>query len=123
MTEAEAIENALLAAANGITSFTVYISVTFGYLAAAYFVGRNLTRAQVAIFNSLFVFASFSCLLSLDANLVTQAVAISQAPELYPDRITNQAGFWRIYMDALLAAGILASLYFMFAARRSGETP
>ena len=123
MTEAEAIENALLASGNAITSFTVYISVTFGYLAAAYFVGSNLTRAQVVIFNSLFVFASLSCLLSLDANLVTQSVATSQAPDLYPDRMTNQAGFWRIYMDTLLAAGIFASLYFMIAARRSKETP
>jgi len=122
MTEAEAFENALLAAANAITSFTVYISVTFGYLAAAYFVGPNLTRAQVAIFNSLFVFSAFSCLLSLDANLVTQSAAIAQAPVLYPEGLTNRAMFWRIYMDVLLAAGIFASLYFMIAARRSRET-
>ena len=122
MTEAEAFENALLASANGITSFAVYISVTFGYLAAAHFVGPNLTRTQVTIFNSLFVFASFSCLLSLDANMITHAAAVEQAPNLYPDGLTNRAGFWRIYMNTLLAAGILASLYFMIAARRGKES-
>ena len=117
MTEAEAFENALLAGSNGITSFAVYISVTFGYLAAAYFVGSNLTRTQMVIFNSLFAFASFSCLLSLDANMASLGVAISYTRGLYPEGMTNQAGFWRIYMDTLMAAGILASLYFMISAR------
>lgn len=57
MTEAEVIELVGIHGANAITSFTVFISFTFGFLATAHFVGRSLTSAE-SIATSLLYFAA-----------------------------------------------------------------
>jgi hypothetical protein len=65
MIDSDAFELVLLASANAVTSFTVYITFTFSYLAAAYFAGRELTSAQAGIVSSLYVFSSLSCVLNM----------------------------------------------------------
>jgi small-conductance mechanosensitive channel len=121
MNDAEAFEVALLAAANAITAFTVYITFTTGYLAAAFFVGRKLTFTQAAIFSSLYVFSAISALLAMNANLISQSAAIAQSPS-FPRGLINQSEFWLYYMSVLLVVGIVASLYFMWSIRSSEES-
>jgi hypothetical protein len=121
MTEAEAYELALMASANGVTSFTVYITFTFGYLAAAYFAGKHLTRNQALIVSALYVFSALSAMLNLLSDLDFYGTALSHAPTLAPQGALNGSEFWSIYMTVLLGAGIVASLYFMWSIRRGND--
>jgi hypothetical protein len=43
---------------NGIAALAIYLSLVFAYLAAAYIVGKDLTRTQVSILNALFLIFS-----------------------------------------------------------------
>ena len=40
---------------NSIAAMAVYLTLVFAYLAAAYIVGKDLTRTQVSILNALFL--------------------------------------------------------------------
>lgn len=40
---------------NSLAAMALYLTLLFAYLAAAYFVGKDLTHSQVTILNSLFV--------------------------------------------------------------------
>ena len=40
---------------NSIAAIALYITLVFAYLAAAYFVGKDLSRSQVTILNALFL--------------------------------------------------------------------
>jgi hypothetical protein len=40
---------------NSIAAVALYITLVFAYLAAAYFVGKDLSRSQVTILNALFL--------------------------------------------------------------------
>ena len=122
MTEAEAYELALMASANGVTSFTVYITFTFGYLAAAYFAGDKLTTSQVVTVSALYLFSALSAMLNLISDLDYMGTALSHAPNLAPEGALNGAEFWTAYMSILMGVGILASLYFMWSIRRGGDT-
>jgi len=123
MTEAEAFELTLLASANSVASFTVYITFTFGYLAAAFFVGKDLSRTQAVIVSALYVFAALSALLNLWSDLEFYSLALSNLPDAVSQSGLNSPTFWRTYMGLLLSLGIGASLYFMWSIRvaRSDE--
>jgi hypothetical protein len=121
MTEAEAFELTLLASANTVTSFTVYITFTFGFLAAAFFVGKQLTRPQAVIVSALYTFAALSAFINVLSDLEFYAAAISHMSDPVSQGGINTPEFWRAYMSILLGAGIVASLYFMWSIRRDGE--
>ena len=121
MTEAEALELVLLASANAVTSFTVYITFTFGYLAAAYFTGKNLTTAQTFILSALYVFSALSAMLNFFSDMTFYAKALSYTEQALSDDIINSPDLWNTYMGILLASGILASLYFMRTVRHGDE--
>ena len=93
VTEAEAFEIAQLASANALTAFTVCITFTFGYLAAAYLVGTNLSRTQVVILGCLYVLSATSCVLAHLGYLEAQGAASAQAPTYYPVSMVNDSGF------------------------------
>ena len=40
---------------NSIAGMALYLTLVFAYLAAAYFVGKDLTRSQVTILNAVFL--------------------------------------------------------------------
>jgi len=121
MTEAEAFEMAMMAEANGITSFTIYISFTFGYLASAYIVGKKLSLPQSIIVSALYVFSALCALLNVMSDLDYISKAWSYAPRVNPEGVINDPEAWKLYMCILLTSGILASLYFMWSMRRDSR--
>ncbi len=54
MTEAELLDNAIMAWSSDVTTFSVSITIISGYLIVAYIAGAALTRSQVTIINGLF---------------------------------------------------------------------
>lgn len=120
MSEAEVIESAFIMGAGAISCFTVYLTVIFAYLAAAYLVGAELSRFQVAVLSGLFV----------AAEIITTAICCASVLgwekliEVHPSILTTIAfftfGAWHVYMAIMLATGIFVGLYFMHDIRRHG---
>ena len=117
MTEAEAFELALMASDNAVTSFSVYITVTFGYLAAAYVAGAKLTTYQVIMVSCIYVVSAVSALLNLLSDVQFYEAALRAAPTVAPQNGLTSPDLWTTYMSILLSIGIFASLYFMHTIR------
>jgi hypothetical protein len=98
---------------------TLYLTSTSGFLLVAYLVGARLTPQQLAVVCGLYLaFALVATYLTIGYGLrgifyATQLKAISPATPLYS---TNAVP---IALAVVLLLGILASLKFMWDARRS----
>ncbi|MFP6781870.1 MAG: hypothetical protein VCB59_09250, partial [Gammaproteobacteria bacterium] len=54
MTEAKILNTVVEYGDAVLSDMTVYLTMVFGYLATAYFVGKNLSRFQVIVVSSIF---------------------------------------------------------------------
>ena len=94
------------------TALTIYITIISGYLVVAYLVGDKLSRFELIIVSTLFVF--FSVFISLGTNsFFIGAITYSQNSSLgyeYPD--AARLVFW------FQLIGIGASLWFMVNRRK-----
>ena len=120
MTEAELWELNAIYIMSGINAAAMYLTITFAYIAAAYFVGAKLTRLQVGLISGLYVFAATSamigCVLFLRRSVTFQEMLEPRA-EAYGRELITNLGYWSGYMGALLLLGIIVSLYFMYDVR------
>jgi len=104
---------------NSLAAIAIYITLVFAYLAAAYFVGKDLTRTQVSILNALFV--TFSIINAFGVAAYTNGgvqLAIRSG-------LTNPANVFapRLWVAPTVAIalliGILMCLKFMWDLRHS----
>jgi hypothetical protein len=102
-----------------ISSLSVYFSLIFGYLLAAYFVGANLTRAQSVILTLLYlssIFLNRSGFLSIQLGGRDLNMGLMELnPDARPVFLFSDAGI--VFAIAVSAALIVASLYFMWSVR------
>ncbi|WNC72026.1 hypothetical protein RGQ13_18185 [Thalassotalea psychrophila] len=118
MTNAETLELIALYANNALTSFTIYISFTFGFLITAFIVGAKLTHYQVFVVCALYVISVGSMAISLIVNMQVW-VAIKESHATIIDELPLANGtFWITYMCIVLMGGILVSLYFLWDIRQ-----
>jgi hypothetical protein len=124
MTEAEIWELAIITADNAMTAFSIYLTVTFAYLAAAYLAGAKLSRLQTVLISGLYMFAASSGLLVCVSHtyraMTLQNMLVAKS-ETLATAFAVGGGFWTIYMAVLLSAGMVVSLYFMYDIRRKVE--
>lgn len=123
MTEYELGEVISNAASNGMTAFTVWLSIASGYLLLAYSAGSNLTTIQASIISVLYVVCSaiFSALTMIFCFRASLLAGMKST--LFPDSVLP-LGYSQSITDAvlmglamILLGGILASLYFMWTIR------
>jgi hypothetical protein len=100
-----------------------YMTVLFGYIAAAYFVGSDLKRAQLWVFTGLYIFWQVWIIVLLVVRGVGVRLTNERLGELMlgaprADDIPAGAASWLSgsLVLALLAA-LAASLYFMWTVR------
>ena len=101
---------------NTQTAFSIYLTLTFAYLTAAYFAGAKLSRFQAFAISGLYSAGAAIALMSC----VNQLMYFSAVLEEYPDIAARSAvsgDFWIYYIAPLLAVGIVVSLYFMWDIR------
>lgn len=122
MTEGEAIEAAIGAAAVVFSCFVIYISFTFGYLVTAYFVGDKLTRFQAIAATGLYLVAAGFMILVMIA--WTQGMlAITDSTKTTLDAVPLlRRGYWVEALFFLCGTGVLMSLYFMWDVRRQSPS-
>jgi hypothetical protein len=122
MTEAESLEIVAIYIQNAHSAFSIYVTVTFSYLATAFFVGSKLKPYQAVVATGLYVYAAVSAILAEVANIQVWSAAASQSTVLNSVSLID-AELW-IYMNtALMSFGVLASLYFMWQVTRPDAEP
>jgi hypothetical protein len=117
MSEAESLELIALYTANAITSFSLYISFTFAFLVAAYFVGRDLSRFQAITISGLYFVAAISGSLSLFASVHAWVVIKRSTATVFNTVPIYNETLWLVMMPIILVLGILISIYFMWDVR------
>jgi hypothetical protein len=119
MTEAELLETSQFAFSNSLATFTIYVTLLSGYLAAAYLVGSKLIGSQIAIINVLYSLVMLT--------LMAACVSFSQvgyensflALELSTRRNVGPLPFVTELAAIIMIFCYLASLKFMWDIRRS----
>ena len=117
MTEAEAIENIALYGGNAAMSFTIYITFTFGFLAAAFFVGSDLTRFQAIAAVGLYTTAGGGAVISMVTYIQGAGAIMNNTPTFLDMLPLYNMGLWMYVLSAISMAGTLISLYFMWGVR------
>ncbi len=121
MTEAELVEAWGLFLGNSQTAMALYLSILSGYLIIAYLIGRKLSRTQVIILSTMFLFASAFCTLVLTTWWQRALEFALEAQAINPERtVTNSQEGVRM-VAVLFSLGILSSLYFMWNVRHSED--
>ena len=119
MTEAEALEVAGIWSGHILTAFTIYISFTFAYLVAVFYVGARLTSIQAFFASALYAFAAASSVLAQIGYMQTQFRILNEVPTLLDGVfLVTEGDFWIPYMGIMEFAGILLGIYFMWSIRR-----
>ena len=98
---------------------TIYFTLVSAYLAVAFLAGSNLTRIQLFIVNTLYILWSLGTINSLyigmRAAVRLQDGLIEMESRFFVDDTSTV--FWVFGFMLVQAAGIIASLYFMWSVR------
>lgn len=123
MSEAEILELIAIYTTNALTSLTVYVSFTFGYLTVAYFVGSKLSRFQVIATSSIYIVSAFGMMFSTVGNVEAWSALKSQLPQdsMILSSLVWNGALWIVCIPIGLTLGILVSLYFMYDCRKAGS--
>ncbi len=119
MSEAEVIELSIGFGANAISTFTLFISMTFAYLTLCHFVGAKLSRFQSIAISIVYVIGATAPA----ASAYTHMAAIQKLQSKYPSLLDSIPGFdmepWLIWEPIGVLSIIGMSLYFMYEVRRN----
>jgi hypothetical protein len=110
--QAQALQGILEQAFN---TFEYFGTLLFGYLIVAYFIGAQLTRVQVGILTTLYLFWVVRLGVVLNLLLYSGQITIGEMRKISPDLIPPMPSVSGPY--AILTILTLASLYFMWSIR------
>ncbi len=121
MSEGELIQVAQETWGNVISLIAITITILSGYLVVAYAAGRDMSRSQVAIVNTLYVLI-FSLMLMSIYTLTMRATEMGQLSiELSTDRHLGPRPEIPVFLLAVFSFCLVASLKFMWDIRRKGK--
>ena len=117
MTEAELVES--------ITSYydlaggamSLYVTVSTGYLIAAYLIGSKLTSSQMIVISTLYAFITGVQTYAIFGYMSRAFSYVEMQRDLNPDLVAYSSPIFYILMPAIFGAGILACLKFMWDIR------
>ena len=122
MSEAEVIELTIGFGANAISTFTLFISMTFAYLTLCHFVGATLSRFQSISISIVYVIGASAPA----ASAYTHMAAIQKLQSKYPSLLDTVPGFhmepWLIWEPIMTLFILGLSLYFMYEVRRNSSS-
>ena len=115
MTEAELLEIINLHAANAITSLSVYITLLFGYMTAAYVAGSKLSSLQVTIISLVYVFSAIAWGLVNITHAHSLETLVAAHTNFVPSPFFLLP--WSLLSGTAWFSCLIASLYFMYDIR------
>jgi len=125
MSEADLYELVALYISNCILAFTVYVTLTFGYLSVAYLVAAKLTVFQSTVATCIYVFSATSCILTLLTSLSfvgALGADLAKTSDSYSTVLFSNTDAWLYFMAVITVLGVFASVYFFYNVRKDGST-
>jgi hypothetical protein len=117
MTEYELQELAFMANGLAATYITILITIISGYLLVAYVAGAKLSKPQVMLVNTLFVFASALFTYGMLASFIKQQEIVTHLQSISPEAYHAVNQFVISALTGVFTIIILASLHFMWGVR------
>ena len=123
MAEADLVEAIQYSIEIALTSFGLYLTVTFAYLSVAYLAGSKLTKFQATAVSGLYLIAAVATTLTC---LTTHQMlgellsSLSSTTRVFSEIRLMNSEFWKAYIFSLMSLGMIVSLYFMHDCRRRG---
>jgi hypothetical protein len=118
MTESELLEHGAAFWSNAIALTAIFITILSGYIISAYVAGKDMTRSQIIIVNTLYLGISTLLLLSM---LVTGQTALEMekiAFEITVQRKHPPGDFFPYVLIVFWTFCVLLSIKFMWDIRR-----
>ncbi len=104
-----------------LVSFSVYLTLVFGFLAASYLVAHRLNRFEILTISGLFVFGASVQAYATVAHLVRQYLFAELAKQKLPELLSFHSKVVILIMGILTISGIVASVYFMYDRAKRGD--
>jgi len=104
---------------NSTALIAVFLSLSFAYLAAAYFVGSQLTRSQVIILNTLYLLFAGITAYGATAFLLGGAKLINRSGFADPNNIFTPKIWVALFVGVCLLIAIGICVKFMWDVRRA----
>jgi hypothetical protein len=100
-----------------IDMLSFYMTVTSGYLIVAYLAGAKLSRSQIAVISTLYIFMASIATYGLYAFVARGSAFAHKHSALDPGIFVYATPVLSVVLSATLAGGIIASLLFMWNIR------
>ena len=110
MTESEVIELINDHSGNAVSSFTIYLTLTFGYLTGLYVIGKKLVMAQIISITLLYLMWSAAFALSALAHLDSIESLVQEYPAYIRSELLHLP--WTAFGITVSIGGILICLYY-----------
>ena len=102
-----------------IDTLSFYMTVTSGYLIVAYLAGAKLSRSQIAVISTLYIFMASIATYGLYAFVARGSAFSHKHSALDPGMVVYATPVLAVVLSVTLAGGIIASLLFMWNIRRT----
>lgn len=122
MTEAEVLELVAIYIDNSMTSYSLWLTMTFAYMTVAYFIGGKLSIFQIWAVSGLYLVGSLSAVIVCYMHIYAWTTLRSEFPggiSALDGSIFWSGDLWRILIAVSLLIGNLVSFYFMYNVRNS----
>ena len=120
MTEAELVESSVMYYGHVADMLSIYLTVTMGFLVAAYLVGGKLSSSQLMIISTLYVIFALTSSYMVVASGLRGVSYIRMVGELNSDTKIYASGVVPVVIGFCLFGGIAACLKFMWDVRHPG---
>jgi hypothetical protein len=120
MTEAEVMELTMMCVENAMTSFSLFVTVTFAYLMASFVIGSKLSSFQSLAVSGLYVVTAgiaISCTILYVRTWGELRSGIPGGIEVMDNIALWNESLWLYYPTVTCVVGIGVSLYFMWNVR------
>ena len=119
MTEYELLDSVSSFSEAGMSALMGYLTITSGYLIAAYLVGRHLTYIQNVTISVLFLVMSAMFSFSAFGSLSRGVILADELEAINPDQTFFLDAWVPLVTVTILLCGIFACLKFMWDIRHS----
>ena len=118
MNEAEALALISDYANISVTSFSVYLTITFAYLTVAYLAGTRMKLPQVFAISGLYVIAAGSAIICTIICIQAWGKIKRLHTTILDEFFFWSDSFWISYLIPLMVMGVFIGIYFMWNIRR-----
>ena len=104
-----------------LVSFSNYLTLVFGFLAASYLVAHRLKKIEIYIITGLFAFGALIQAYSTVTHITRQYMFAEIAKQRLPEMVWFHSKTLIVITLVVTLLGIIASIYFMFNRAKQAE--